>query len=389
MKRVITNIGHIVSGDMQRGCLEGDTIVVDEGKIAEVGYARDLGTFDAEVIIDAVGMTVTPGLIDSHTHPAIGDWTPRQKALSWMEGTLNGGVTTIISQGVVHLKGRLHNASTAKALAILCASIGNNFRPGGIKSHQGAVPLEKGLTERDFAEMAANGVTIIAEIGVAGKLYNPEDIAEMLSWARKYGMIIPLHFGASTIAGSSRIWSEGVIKIAPDVVLHLNGGPVAAPWHEVRKVVEETSAALEFVYTGNPKILHDAIELIKRRKEFNRVIIGSDMPSGGGIVPTAILKCVVQIASLNQVPPELAIAMATGNTADVYKLNTGKIEIGRAADLLIMDAPQDSAGSVAMETIKIGDLPAIELIMVDGEVIVTRAVNTYQSAKTPRVIKVK
>jgi enamidase len=81
--------------------------------------------------------------------------------------------------------------------------------------------------------------------------------------------------------------------------------------------------------------------------------------------------------------------MATGNTADVYKLNTGKIEIGRAADLLIMDAPQDSAGSVAMETIKIGDLPAIELIMVDGEVIVTRAVNTYQSAKTPRVIKVK
>ena len=66
-----------------------------------------------------------------------------------------------------------------------------------------------------------------------------------------------------------------------------------------------------------------------------------------------------------------------------YKLNTGKIEIGREADLLIMDAPLDSAAHDAMEAIKMGDLPAIEIIMIDGEIVVIEAANTFRSSKTP------
>jgi len=382
-KRVVVNIGTIVSGDTSKGFLKGDTIIIEKGKISAIGYSTNLNFNNAELVIDAAGMTVTPGLIDSHTHPVIGDWTPRQKAINWMEGALNGGVTTIISQGVVHLPGRPQNRSAAKALAILCAAIGDNYRPGGIKSHQGTVPLEAGLTEQDFREMAENGVKIIGEIGVVGKLHHPEDIAEMLSWARQYGMIVPLHFGARSIPGSARIWSEEVEKIRPDVVLHLNGGPVGAPWPEVKKVIEDSKAVLELVYTGNPKLMYDAIELIKGRNEYHRVLIGSDTPSGGGLIPSAILKCILQIASLNQVPPEIAIAMATGTTSDLYKLNTGKIEIGREADLLIMDAPLDSAAHDAMEAIKMGDLPAIEIIMIDGEIVVIEAANTFRSSKTP------
>ena len=50
------------------------------------------------------------------------------------------------------------------------------------------------------------------------------------------------------------------------------------------------------------------------------------------------------LASLGDVAPEIAVAMATGNTARVHGLDTGVIAPGRAADLVLVDAP---VGSVA------------------------------------------
>ena len=39
-KLVIKNIGTIVSGDLQKGVLEGDTVVAEEGKITFVDTSR-------------------------------------------------------------------------------------------------------------------------------------------------------------------------------------------------------------------------------------------------------------------------------------------------------------------------------------------------------------
>jgi len=47
-------------------------------------------------------------------------------------------------------------------------------------------------------------------------------------------------------------------------------------------------------------------------------------------------------------------------------LNTGKIEVGREADLVVIDAPLDSAGKDALEAIEVGDLPGQAMVMVDG-----------------------
>jgi len=60
----------------------------------------------ADLLIDARRTCLAPGLIDSHVHPVFGDWTPRQNQLGWIESTLHGGVTTMISAGEVHLPGR-------------------------------------------------------------------------------------------------------------------------------------------------------------------------------------------------------------------------------------------------------------------------------------------
>ena len=74
----IRNIGLLLSGDMDQPILDADTVVSVDGRIAAVGRAKDVDTAGATTTIDAKGTTLAPGLIDSHVHPVVGDWTPRQ-----------------------------------------------------------------------------------------------------------------------------------------------------------------------------------------------------------------------------------------------------------------------------------------------------------------------
>src|SRR3989304_875764 len=96
MKTLISNIGLIVSGDIAKPLLDGDSIVIADGKIEAVGKGLD---GDADTVVDAKGSAVIPGLMDSHCHPVFGDFTPRQRAMDFIESGLNGGLTTRISAG--------------------------------------------------------------------------------------------------------------------------------------------------------------------------------------------------------------------------------------------------------------------------------------------------
>src|SRR5574337_1533956 len=132
-KLVIKNIGLLLSGDIDRPVLEADTIVVNDGLIVSVGKESDCDTSAPDVVIDARKTWVCPGLIDSHVHPVFGDWTPRQGQVGWIDSTLHGGVTTMISAGEVHLPGRPKDIVGLKALAITAQRAFDNFRPGGVK----------------------------------------------------------------------------------------------------------------------------------------------------------------------------------------------------------------------------------------------------------------
>ena len=105
-KVVIKNIGLLLSGDIDNPILEADTIVVNDGLIVAVGKFKDCDVGHALTVIDAHQTCVCPGLIDSHVHPVFGDWTPRQNQIGWIDSTMHGGVTTMISAGEVHPPGR-------------------------------------------------------------------------------------------------------------------------------------------------------------------------------------------------------------------------------------------------------------------------------------------
>jgi enamidase len=76
MKVAIVNLGAIVSGNWRSPLATGDAILITNGRITGVGGASDNAISDADVVIDADGMTAIPGLIDSHVHITFGDYTP-------------------------------------------------------------------------------------------------------------------------------------------------------------------------------------------------------------------------------------------------------------------------------------------------------------------------
>jgi enamidase len=373
---IVQNIGRIISGDLTRPFVEGDTIVARDGKIAEIGKRESVNRAGIEHVVDAGGCILAPGLIDSHTHPVLGDFTPRQRMIDFIESCLHGGVTRMISAGEVHTPGRPKDALGTKSLAILASKAFRNIRPGGTKVHGGSVLLEPGLTENDFAEMAAAGVKIVGEIGVSG-VYKPEEAGPMTGWAQKHGMKVMIHMGGASVPGSNAIDANIALAIRPDVAVHVNGGPTAPSLQDVERLIVESEMTLEIVQCGNIALIPGIMQLIKKHNALDRLIIGTDMPSGTGVIPLGILRTISHVSALGDLPPEQAIALATGNTSRVYDLPAGLVQGGCEADLVILDAPRGSQAEDALEAFKIGDTPAVAAVLVDGEV------KVYPSRNTP------
>ncbi|HEX7216388.1 MAG TPA: amidohydrolase family protein [Methylomirabilota bacterium] len=382
MKTLIRNIGQIVSGDIAAPLLDGDTIAIEHGKIVAVGRGLD---DDADTVIDARGTTVVPGLIDSHCHPVFGDFTPRQRTIDFIESGLNGGITTMISAGEVHLPGRPKDIVGLKALAIVAAKAYANQRPAGVKVHAGAPILEMGMVEDDFAEMAKAGVTLVGEIGL-GSVRTGQDAAPMVKWAKKHGMTVTIHTGGPSIAGSNAISADVVLEADPDVVGHINGGTTSMSEREIDALVA-TRMALEIVHCGNGKTALHTLRRAREAKATHRVIIGLDAPSGTGVVPLGILRVLAHLTSLGEVAPEEAVCMATGNTARVYKLPVGVIAPGREADLCIVDTPIGSQGRTALEALTVGDLFGVSMIVIDGQIRIGRSRNTPPAMRAAEVVK--
>ncbi len=383
-KLVIRNIGLLLSGALENPILDADTIIAVDGKIAAIGRAKDVDSGGAATMIDANGTTVAPGLIDSHVHPVAGDWTPRQNQLNWIDSSLNGGVTTMISAGEVHTPGRPRDIVGLKALAISAQRMFANFRPSGVKVHAGAPCIEPGMDEQDFKDLADAGVTLLGEVGLGGVKDGPT-AKRMVAWARKYGIQSTIHTGGPSIPGSGLIDKDVVLEADTDVIGHVNGGHTALPDHQIRCICEGCKRGLEIVHNGNERAALYTLRIASEMQDLGRVILGTDAPAGSGVQPLGILRMVSMLSALGDIPAELAFCFATGNTARLRKLDCGLIEPGRAADFVFMDKAQHSAGATLLDSVRLGDLPGIGTVVIDGVVRCHRSRNTPPATKVPAV----
>ncbi len=384
MKVTIVNLGRIVTGNWREPFAAGDAIVVDGERIASVGSASSDVIDASDVVIDADGMTAIPGLIDSHVHITFGDYTPRQRTVGYLESYVHGGTTTAISASEVHVPGRPRDVEGVKALAVAAQRCFADWRPGGMRVIAGSVILEPGLQRKDFDEIKQKGVRL-AKAGF-GAVKSSFDYVPLVADAKAAGLITTCHTGGSSIPGSGAITGDHLLKMHPHVSFHINGGPTAMPDADFERVVVESEIALQVCTAGNLRTTLLCAKVAQAHDAFDRFIIATDTPTGSGIMPLGMLYTIAHLASLTDMPPEHFICAATGNNARVYGLDSGYLAPGKAADIVLLDAPDGGTQQTALAAIKHGDIAAIGGVITGGVPrFVGRSRNTPATTRKARV----
>ena len=384
MRTAIVNLGAIVTGDLKVPFSPADSILMENGRISAMGSLSSGQLAKCDVVVDAEGTTAIPGLIDSHVHITFGDYTPRQRVVGYLESYLHGGTTTSISASEVHVPGRPKDPAGVKALALAARACFLDYRPGGMRVHAGSIILEPGLTEADLEELVKAGLWL-AKAGF-GAFDTPFDYAPLMQAARRLGMITTMHTGGSSIPGSSGIWAEHVLASNPTVSFHVNGGPVAMPEAGFARLVNESDIALQLCTAGNLRTALLTAKLLDEAGQPERLLIATDTPTGSGIMPLGMLYTISHLASLGDMPPEQAIAAATGNNARVYRLNSGFLQVGKDADLVLVDACAGGSQDDALSALRNGDVPAVAAVFTDGVPrFVGRSRNTPAAIRTVRI----
>jgi enamidase len=368
----------MVSGRLGDSRRPLEAILLEDGKIAALEYADDV-----DLVVDAGGATAIPGLIDSHAHVVFGDWTPRQNMTGWIESTMHGGVSMMMSASEVHLPGRPSDRAGVKALAVTAQRAFAEFRPGGVKVLAGSVIIEPTLEPEDFAALAADGVWL-AKVGF-GAFESQADAAPLVRAAQAAGFIVMNHTGGASIPGSSPVTIDDVLALGCDIIGHANGGTTALP-DGALPLLFDAPGAIQLVQAGNLRSSLEIVRLARERDALDRLVLATDTPTGTGVMPLGMIKTVVEISSLGELSAPDAIALATGNNAAVLGRPEGILDVGRPADLVLVNEPLGGSTTDPLTAIENGDIPGICAVFIDGELHALRSRNTPSAARLARVV---
>ncbi len=381
MQLVLHNIDQVLTGVLDAPMLDTDTIVVDGGRIVSL----DAGAATtADVVVDCKQMTVAPGLVDTHVHPTLGDYAPKQQSSGYLERMMHGAVTRAISAGEVHAPGR-SGAESALGIALGAFHSFDRHRPSGMKVHGGAMLLEKDTDTSHIDRAYAAGMRIIGEIGV-GSLKDPVRAGELSLYARELGMTVHMHCGCTSDRGPGGdehpyFSAEDVMEARPSIASHANTFASLSD-ADIDMLCEDGGPPyVEVVQAGGTRSMLRVVEGLAERDRLDRLLIGTDTPTGYGVTSLGILKTIGDVCSLGGVAPETAWAIASGHAAAAFGSDGNTVEVGAVADLVVMDASLGSVCDTALDAIAAGEFPGVAVVITDGAIRVRGSLCTLRARR--------
>lgn len=364
---LVEDIGLLVSGDASSPPLRDTTLLIEDGYVAGIG----VGHHDPDHVLSAGGLTVMPGLVDGHVHPTFGEWTPAQNSIGWIGNYLQGGTTSMVSAGELHIPGLDFGSLTPElvlSIAITSKHTTGRVRPSGVKVNAGTVLLVPGMTEEHFDRAHREGIEQLKFIFYDWSRLGDGEAQRYVQWAHERGMTVKMHSGGVSRSGSSRVAGRDVVvAVKPDIVGHISGGPIPPPDEDIVAIITDLpSAHVEVCSSMNYRATKLVVDQLSARGELGRLTLGTDTPGGTGVIPRGMLRNICFLASICGVDPLCAVAAATGQTARAHGLDTGVLAEGRPADLLVLGPVTGSTADDALECFAVGDLPGIATVLVDG-----------------------
>ncbi|OMC35941.1 adenosine deaminase [Mycobacterium sp. GA-1841] len=383
---LVEDIGLLVSGDAAVAPVRDTTLLIEDGRIAGIGVDHR----DPDQVLSAGGLTIMPGLVDGHVHPTFGEWTPAQNSIGWIGNYLQGGTTSMVSAGELHIPGLNFSALTPElvlSIAVTSKHTTGRARPSGVKLNAGTVLLVPGMTEEHFDRAHREGIEHLKFIFYDWNRLGDGEAQRYVQWAHDRGMTVKMHSGGVSRSGSSRVAGRDVVvAVRPDIVGHISGGPIPPPDEDIIAIIADLpSAHVEVCSSMNFRATKLVVDQLSGRGELGRLTLGTDTPGGTGVIPRGMLRNICFLASICGVDPLDAVAAATGQTARAHGLDTGVLAEGRPADLLVLGPITGSTAGDALECFALGDLPGIAAVLVDGVALVkTRSEQTPPPSRAVR-----
>jgi len=380
-KTYIKNLGLVCTGDINNPISDAKAIYAEDGVIKYMG-AEDAKYEDAaDTVIDALNIEVCPALIDAQVHVPLMDYMAEFKACGFAVNFMAGGTGSMVAV-TNNVPGMPYTVEAAKAIAIASKDIWASYAPKGAKVEAATVTPVDGLTQADFDELAKAGIKVLGALG-RGPVQDVAKAAELAAMAKKAGMIVTAHSGGAADACCATYTADDLAKINPDVILNVNGAPTPMSDADIDKVLA-TDAYLTLVPHGNLKVMFDIAEKAMKAGKLGKLLAGSNTPKDGYTVLGTWVIVAALADKFQDVHPANFICLASGNVADAYGLDHGKLAVGYKLDL-------DFLGNYgydpdAMGTLKAGMIPASGCMILDGKMQMTRHKNVPALLENPKPV---
>jgi len=343
----------------------GGHLAIDGDRIVAVGDGRWPGTpGPADTVIDATGKLAMPGLVDLHYHTAIGkgfsDHLPLWEYLDtcWYPLIRNLDPEAAYWAAMASYAESLKSGvTTVNDMYRQLPSLGKAAQEIGIRavlSNDVALPefdldtLETNKEAHQGVHGLGNG-RVEVYVGIEWlPLASPQMLAEARALADDLGTGIHVHLNESLteVENSKKRFGQRPTEVAYDAGLL---GPDCVAAHCVHlsdreiALMRETGTHISHNPSSNAKLGNGIARLPEMLNAGLNVGLGHDAAECNNSCDMfEVIKFAAVIHRANRVDSSLTqapdvIAMATRNGADALGHETGRLEVGRKADLILVE----------------------------------------------------
>ena len=376
-KQTAVNDNFIISGarvfDGKKIITDVDVLVRD-GKIAGIGKSLDSRS---SKVIDARGHTLVPGFIDAHTHT---------ESVEQLQQALGFGVTTVLDMGTFpQHDSMLRQAAASRrdvadffSSGIAITRAGGHFTEYGIDvpTLDNVANAEAFVEERyrlgaDYIKIMINGVRHEKQ---DVPILSPETVHAVVRAAHARGLLVWAHVESgkdvrlaveARVDGLVHYWRDsgsepalaklladsGIEVVSGDLTVidgFINVGPklILEDRHLAPKLSENSRKQLgKFLRAPDSLTMEKSFAAFRSLIDANVVLLaGTDAFNGNPrIVHGASYHRMLELYVAAGLTPLQTLQSATASIADTFGLHDrGKIEVGRRADLVLLDGDPTS-----------------------------------------------